>query len=113
MPGMKALHVVQTNAAPGRLDEFNEWYDTVHVPDVLSIRGVLSARRYELGETQLGRASREYPYRFLTLYELEGDAAEVVAAINAAITSGRFVLSSALERDYAAPIFEPLSEQRA
>jgi hypothetical protein len=109
---MKALHVVQTNARPGRLDEFNEWYDTVHIPDVLSIPGVLSARRYQLAQTQLGRASREYPYRFLTLYELEDDAAEVVQAIDAAITSGRFSLSSALDPSYVAPIFEPLSEHR-
>lgn len=110
---MKSLHVVQVNARPDRLDEFNDWYDRVHIPDVLSIPGVLGARRYELADDQIGRRAREYPYRFLTLYELEGDPTEVVRAINAAIVDGRFGLSPALDPDYVAPIFVPRSEHPA
>lgn len=107
---MNSLHVVQVNARPDRVDEFNEWYERVHIPDVLGIPGVLSARRYELADDQLGRRAREYPYRFLTLYELDGDPGEIVRAINEAIVSGRFLISPALDPDYVAPVFRPLSQ---
>lgn len=102
---MKSLHVVQVNARPGRLQEFNDWYDSVHIPDVLSIPGVLGARRYELADDQIGRRAREYPYRFLTLYEFDGDPGEIVRAINEAIVGGRFAMSPALDPDYVAPVF--------
>jgi hypothetical protein len=31
-----------------RADEFNRWYDEVHVPDVLAANGVVAAQRYKL-----------------------------------------------------------------
>lgn len=102
---MRAMHVVQVNARPGQVEEFTRWYDMVHVPDVLSIPGVLGARRYELADEQLGRRAREYPYRFLTLYELDGDPAEIVRAIDRAIGDGRFDISPTLDPDYVAPVF--------
>ncbi len=43
--------------------EFNEWYEKVHVPEVLACPGFLSARR---GRSNDGRQ------RFLAVYELEG-----------------------------------------
>lgn len=107
---MHSLHVVHVNAQPERGDEFNDWYENVHIPDVLSIPGVLKARRYALEDDQLGHRNREYPYRYLTLYELDGDHREIVRAINEAIVSGRFSLSTALNPVYVAPVFRLLSE---
>ena len=107
---MHTLHVVHVNARPERGEEFNDWYENVHIPDVLSIPGVLKARRYELADDQLGRRTREYPYRYLTLYELDGDHRAIVRAINEAIVSGRFSISAALDPDYLAPVFRLLSE---
>ena len=104
---MKSLHVVQVNAAPGLVDQLNDWYDRQHIPDVLSIPGIVSARRYQLADYQLGRSAREYPYKFLTLYELEGDPKGILTELNEAIVSGRFTLSPALDRAYAAPLFTP------
>ena len=41
-------YVVLTSAAPGRLSEFEQWYDNQHLQDVVAVPGIKSARRYRL-----------------------------------------------------------------
>ena len=38
--------MVYTDVGPEHEDEFNRWYDEEHIPERLSIPGVLSAARY-------------------------------------------------------------------
>lgn len=73
----KAVFVVISECPKGREAEFNEWYDKVHIPDVLSIPGFVSATRYQLvGEPQEGQG------RYLALYEIEAsDPGAPVAAL--------------------------------
>jgi len=60
-----AMTVVVTNCNdPARDAEFNVWYDTVHVPNILKTPGVLSARRYVCARQRIGGG------RYLALYEL-------------------------------------------
>ena len=62
------LIVVETNCTdPSREKEFNDWYDDIHVPDLLKVPGVVRVTRYENvtpGEVQA---------RFLNLVEVEAD----------------------------------------
>jgi hypothetical protein len=49
-------------------DKFNDWYDNVHVPDVLKIPGFISGRRFispDISTLDSGR--------YLALYEIETD----------------------------------------
>jgi len=49
-----ALLLVGMNVAPEHESEFNEWYNTEHIPALGSVPGTLSARRYRgTGATQL------------------------------------------------------------
>ena len=49
----KALLVIAMNVAPEHEHEFNEWYNTEHIPALGSVPGTLSARRYRgTGATQ-------------------------------------------------------------
>jgi hypothetical protein len=63
-----ALLLIAMNVAPEHEAEFNEWYNTEHIPALGGVRGTLSARRYRgTGATQryaaLYRlASSEVPY---------------------------------------------------
>ena len=62
------LFLVFSNPVEGRDGEFNEWYDTVHVPEVLAIPGILSAQRFDLEEpptapTPPGGAVPPLPHR--------------------------------------------------
>jgi len=59
--GAAALLLVSMNVAPEHESEFNEWYNTEHVPALGSVPGTLSARRYRgTGATQ----------RYAALYHL-------------------------------------------
>lgn len=67
-----AMSVVVTNCSdPARDAEFNVWYDTVHVPNVLKTPGVLSARRYVCARQRIGGG------RYLALYELSIEDAQM------------------------------------
>ena len=58
------------------MDEtFNRWYDEQHVPDVLELEGFKAAQRFALDDAQ--REGQEPPWRYLTVYEVEGDVAEI------------------------------------
>ena len=36
------LLLVLSNAGDGKEDEFNDWYDNVHVPHMLNVPGILN-----------------------------------------------------------------------
>jgi len=55
------LLAVWTGIAPEAEAEFNEWYNTEHIPQLLGVPGFLSARRYQAAD---GKS------RYLALYEL-------------------------------------------
>ncbi len=60
--GAAALMLIGMNVAPEHEHEFNEWYNTEHVPALASVAGVVCARRYRgTGATQ----------RYVALYHLE------------------------------------------
>jgi hypothetical protein len=58
--------------------EFHDWYDTVHIPEILEVEGFVSARRL----ASLDGAS------FIAVYEIEGDVDAAKAHLEAALASG-------------------------
>ena len=83
---------------PDREDEYNEWYNTKHVPDMLEIPGMIKASRWVSADGKSG-PQRKY----LAMYELETDDIHrfddmVREATKSTIERGRF---SDL------PVFEP------
>ena len=64
----KWLLVAASNCTdPDREEEFNHWYNTVHVPDVLETPGILRAKRYKCDEVPEGR------WKYLAIYDVETD----------------------------------------
>ena len=102
----KHMLVVFTNAADGKDDEFNRWYDEVHLGDVLKVEGFVAAQRFKLSEMD-GADSK---HRYLALYEIETDD---VAAVMERLTksSGEMVLSEAMA-DPSALVATPITERR-
>lgn len=96
------LLLVFTNPVAGRDNEFNEWYDTTHVRDVLAVPGVVAARRYAVVDAEPpemeGVPSPPPPdHRYLAVYRLERDPNEVMEEFLARITSGAMALSETLD----------------
>jgi len=68
--------VVQSRAKAGRDDEYNEWYDTTHLPDICAIPGVKSGRRFDATPISLGQPG----LRYLAIYEIEADDPATISA---------------------------------
>jgi hypothetical protein len=75
--------VVQLEVDQKHAKEFNDLYDNEHVPNLLSVKGVLSGTRYEL------ERNAEDQLRYLAVYELaRADIPESAEWQKAATTSG-------------------------
>ena len=56
---------------PAREDEFNEWYDNMHLPDMLETPGMIRASRWVSAQPESNQRRK-----YLALYELETDDVE-------------------------------------
>jgi hypothetical protein len=115
-----------SNPAGGREDEFNDWYTHTHLDEVLAaVPGFKSAQRFRLEPgTRMTGDTPDAPYRYLALYEVEGDALqEVDAALydlargerDRALAEGReppLTVSTAMDRDMRTWWFTSISEER-
>lgn len=68
MPRYKML--VFTSAVDGRENEFNDWYQSRHLPDVTAVPGFRAAQRFKLAKV-LSKGAEAKP--FLSIYEIETD----------------------------------------
>ena len=65
----KYLLVVESNCKnTAREKEFNDWYNQIHIPDIMSTGYIDKATRYELTT-----APPEGRGRYLAVYEIESD----------------------------------------
>jgi hypothetical protein len=90
------LFVVSMDVAPEKEALFNEVYDTEHVPNLLKVPGVLSARRYATepasmmigGERKTVETAGEP--RYSAVYELESAQVLLSDAWSKAVDAGRW-----------------------
>lgn len=101
---MKHLVVVLTEPVAGREAEYNDYYENLHLDEVLATTGWDSAQRFKLGAEQ----GMTCPLPYLAVYEAEADSAQAVLdRINA--TRAQRVQSDALNRKTAgAWVFSPI-----
>jgi hypothetical protein len=81
--------IVYTSPAEGREDEYNAWYDDVHLPEFSALPGVISGRRFKL-------TGDDTP-RYAAIYELSAHPDDVMAAMNAAMKDGTVRWSDAID----------------
>ena len=71
----KCLLVVTAEVDPEVEDEWNRWYDTVHVPDVLACPGVRRGQRYvsegPVSESTRGQTERVNRRIYTAIYEMD------------------------------------------
>lgn len=98
---MKAILLVYSDANAGDDDAYNEWYDNVHLPEVLAVPGFVAARRYAAEPSVHGELPAN---RYLAIYEIEADdAAGLSAAQQALSTAARDMqMSAAFDRSSTA-----------
>ncbi len=78
--------------------EFNDWYDNVHLREVLASPGMVSAQRYTLRQTEMDRMLDTEPaHRYCVVYEMNGEPDEVMADIRARVEAGDIHMHDALD----------------
>ena len=93
---MKHIVVVLTEPTAGREAEYNDYYERLHLDEVLATTVMSSAQRFKLSDQQ----GLPCPLPYLALYEVEADdASTVLANLNA--TRAQRVQSDALNRKTA------------
>jgi hypothetical protein len=108
-----AMLAVYSQPATGEQeDEYNTWYDDVHIPQILErIPDVRTARRYRLSPTQIVSPPECPPHRYLTIYEIETeDLPAVRNRLVEALDDGTFDWSDALDMTDLGPVphfYEP------
>ena len=81
--------IVYTNPADGREDDYNAWYDDVHLPEFSALPGVINGRRFKVAND--GRP------QYAAIYELSAHPDEVMAAMNTGIKNGTVHMSDAID----------------
>ncbi|MGC7101507.1 hypothetical protein ACPZ19_43110 [Amycolatopsis lurida] len=84
--------LVFSNAREGRDTEYNEWYERVHLPDMLAVPGVRSGVRYRVH----ARDGEVPDHRYLAVYDLDGDSQKVLKEI-AVRSRGAWQLTDSLD----------------
>lgn len=83
------IHVETRPSSPDRDEEYNTWYDEVHLPELVALDGFVSARR-------LRPVDGDGPY--VALYEIEGDDLQAILESMRA-NSRKLHMSDALQLD--------------
>ena len=96
--------ITLVNAKNGREAEMNDWYDNQHVPDLLTIPGVVAAQRFRVCNAV---APAEPLFRYMNVFEVEADDP---MAVLAEIRKSGFPLVDAFELVSMA-IYEPHAER--
>ena len=86
--------LVFTNAADGRDDDYNEWYDNVHAVEMCALPEYTGVTRYKLTDAQM---VPDQSHRYVAIYEFEGSADDAVAALKAALPT--FTMTDAVKPD--------------
>lgn len=93
---MTSLLLVYSRPVKGKEDEYNTWYDEVHLHDVASIPGVASAQRFDVQDFNPPGAAPPIQSH-LAVYEIEGDPAAVMAEMQTRYGTDQMRASAALD----------------
>ncbi|BBX47200.1 hypothetical protein GCM10009641_13980 [Mycobacterium cookii] len=76
----KALLFVESKpASPEQVDDYHAWHESTHIPEMLSVDGFVSARRWHADDGE----------SFITLYEIDTDVETARANLKAALQAGQ------------------------
>lgn len=77
---MAALLLVESKPASAeQVDEYHAWHESTHLPEMLSVDGFVSARRWQADDGA----------SFITLYEIDTDVDTERANLKAALQAGQ------------------------
>jgi hypothetical protein len=95
--------LVFTNAIEGRDDEYNKWYNEIHLKDIVATPSFKSGKRFKVSDIQ-GFPAPEH--RYLSIYEFDGPPQAAMENLTAATPN--FQMTDALAADFKVLLVEDL-----
>lgn len=98
--------LVLSRPTPGNEAQYNDWYQNIHLKQIVAIPGFVSAQRFKLSVGMRGEDT--YPY--MAIYEVEtNDVDAAFDALQKAAEDGSIAVSQAFDYESVyASIYEPL-----
>ena len=81
--------IVYTSPVEGQEDEYNAWYDDVHLPEFSALPGVIAGHRFKV--------VRDGKPQYAAIYELSSHPDQVLKAMFAGVKDGTVHMSDALD----------------
>jgi hypothetical protein len=81
--------IVYTSPVAGKEDEYNAWYDDIHLREFSALPGVINGRRFRVA----GGGKSQYA----AIYELSAHPDAVMTAMNEGIKNGTVHMSDSLD----------------
>jgi hypothetical protein len=108
----KHVFLVLTNPVEGKDKEFNDWYSNQHIPDVVSVPGIVAAQRFKLADFQMGNGAPS-PWKYLSIYEIESDDLKATFdGMNARVGTDQMVMTDSLDMTSVGGfIYSPITER--
>lgn len=107
----KYIWIVMTNPVEGQEQEYHDWYDRIHLADILKCPGVVSAQRFAVTTRQ--RMPPPYPYQYMARFEIKTDDLDAfIRLINERTGSSEMPISPALGASRLGLFFEAITEER-
>ena len=94
-------------------DQYNDWYDNVHLDELRSVPGTVSARRYRRADDQM-TPQPEGAHRYITIVERDVDTlAAAIADMKARSGAGFGPGPQLMDREHPpiVTIWEPLASE--
>jgi hypothetical protein len=99
--------MVMTNVVAGGEQEFNEWYDKIHLADVLKVPGYVAAQRFRM----VAQLTPDMPYRYCAIYDVNSDdPKESVQALQTRAGTDEMPLSDKMDPRFYAALYEAVGE---
>jgi hypothetical protein len=98
-PMQTYYYLVFSNPTEGQESEYNRWYDTHHIPDVLAVPGFVSAERFRINDIQMYPGVKVAMPRYLVSYTIRtADIDGVMKEVGRRLQTGETVISPSFEK---------------
>lgn len=99
-----------TSPVDGQEDEYNKWYNETHIPEILSVPGIISARRFK---TRIVNAPDAPAWKYICIFEVEtDDLGATLKALGAATSAPIAALDASLSGSIVAKEIFALHESK-
>lgn len=110
-----AVHrlIVFSAPTPGKEDEYNDWYNNVHLAEVIEIPGFVAAQRFRLSDDQLP-GFQPSPHEYLSIYEFDRPPGEPLETLRKLLEADEIGLPDSIQVESICPwAYSSISERAA